>query len=147
MGNVQVADGDSGTAWPALVRAYQDVRRDAEAALKRHGLKSLEEYDALLELRRAARPLSISELEAETLLQQYQISRLIERLEARGLVERAVAPADGRSRLVTLTKAGRLTQKAAGRAYAEVLDNRFAERLAGDELAMLRRLLLRVGAD
>lgn len=51
--------------------------------------------------------LTIGQLARVTLCKQPTLSRQVDRLEARGLVRRAVAPQDLRQSLVTLTAAGR----------------------------------------
>lgn len=132
--------------WPAIVRSYQEVRAEAEQALKPHGIASLEEYDVLLELRRATKPLTLSEIEGATLLKQYQLSRLVDRLVQKGLAEREVSQSDGRARLVTLTKDGRLAQKSGGRAYEDVLIRRISCRLDRNEADSLREALRKIAA-
>lgn len=52
-------------------------------------------------------PTSPSELAAEERVQPPSMTRIIDRLEEKGLVARAPAPGDGRSHLVSLTPAGR----------------------------------------
>lgn len=134
------------SVWPALVRAYQDVRHDADEAVRQFGLASLQEYDVLLELRRANGPLTLSELESRTLLRQYQLSRLVDRLVRRGLVQRTIAEDDARARLVTLSKEGRLIQKQAGGAYHKVLERRILDRLDAGELEEMTTWLRRIAA-
>jgi DNA-binding MarR family transcriptional regulator len=94
-------------AWTMLVRAEQRVTAGIERDLKAARLPPLAWYDLLLELRRVApeglRPLAI---EARLLLAQPNVSRLIARLERKGLVERRPCPDDGRGQLIGITTAG-----------------------------------------
>lgn len=138
---------DAVSVWPAIVRAYQGIRAEAERALKPHGIASLEEYDVLLELRRAARPLTHWEIEERTLLRQYQLSRLVDRLVRKGLAERTVSNDDGRARLITLTAKGRKVQKSAGNAYMAVLERKIAQRIGQDQANAVKSLLDRITAD
>jgi len=52
-------------------------------------------------------PLTPSELALRERVQRPTVTRMLARLEADGIVERAADPADGRSFLVSLTPAGR----------------------------------------
>jgi DNA-binding MarR family transcriptional regulator len=94
-------------AWTMVVRAEQRVTAGIERDLKVARLPPLAWYDLLLELRRVApeglRPLAI---EARLLLAQPNVSRLIARLERKGLVERRPCPDDGRGQLIGITTAG-----------------------------------------
>jgi DNA-binding MarR family transcriptional regulator len=82
-------------AWARLMRAQHAALSQIEAALKGAGLPPFAWYDVLLELERAL------------LLPQYGLSRLLDRLEAAGDVERRACDDDGRGQIVAVTKAGR----------------------------------------
>jgi DNA-binding MarR family transcriptional regulator len=130
------------TAWARLVRAEQVVLEKIEAALKAAGFPPLSWYDVLLELSRAEqgrlRPL---ELEHRTLLAQYNASRLIDRMEKAGLVERLPHPEDGRGQLVAITAEGRALQKRIWRVYAPAIQRHVGEKLRPAEATELARLL------
>ena len=95
-------------AWIHLVRAQHRVLSAVEADLKVAGFPPLAWYDVLLELRKAGeRGLRPLEIEARLLLAQHNVSRLIDRLEKAGLVERHAHATDGRGQQIRLTEAGR----------------------------------------
>src|SRR6478752_7510203 len=75
-------------AWIGIMRAQQKLLLAIEADLKQAGMPPLGWYDVLWELVRAPdgrlRPF---EIEERTLLAQYNLSRLIDRLETAGLVQ------------------------------------------------------------
>lgn len=72
-----------------------------------HGL-SEPEFDLLASLRRsAAGELPAGELAAHTMVTTGGLTKRVDRLVARGLVERSVAGDDGRRRMIRLTAAGR----------------------------------------
>jgi len=76
-------------AWVRLTRAQQRAQGEIEAALKQAGLPPLAWYDVLLETERAGKDgLRPFELERAMLLAQYNLSRLVDRMAAEGLVER-----------------------------------------------------------
>src|SRR3954463_14482799 len=130
------------TAWSRLVRAEQIVLGHIEAELKAAGLPPLSWYDVLLELARAEngklRPL---ELERRTLLAQYNASRLIDRMEKAGLVERLPHPEDGRGQLVAITAEGRALQKRIWKVYGPAIARHVGQKLRIAEAAELARLL------
>ena len=130
------------TAWTRLVRAEQAVLAKIEAELKAADLPPLSWYDVLLELGRAEhgrlRPL---ELERRTLLAQYNASRLIDRMETAGLVERQPHPADGRGQLVAITAEGRAMQKRIWKIYGPAIAEHVGKKLRPAEATELARLL------
>lgn len=129
-------------AWVRLIRTQQTVLAVVEADLKVAGFPELAWYDVLLELARAPdvmlRPL---EIERRVLLAQYNLSRLIDRLEAAKLVVREPCPEDRRGQLVRLTAAGRRLQQRMWPAYAAAIQRRIGERLSDKEAEMLAMLL------
>ncbi|MBW0004474.1 MAG: winged helix-turn-helix transcriptional regulator [Hyphomicrobiales bacterium] len=95
-------------AWARLVKAQHKVLRAVEADLNKAGFPPLAWYDVLLALRRAqGKGLRHLEIEAQLLLAQHNVSRLVDRLEKNGLVERRRAMEDGRGQLVSITSNGR----------------------------------------
>lgn len=88
-----------------LARHLDLARR---GAFERHDLE-LWEFDVLSALRRAGEPYQLSPgaLVTQTLVTSGTMTNRIDRLAARGLVERLPAPADRRGVLVRLTAAGR----------------------------------------
>jgi DNA-binding MarR family transcriptional regulator len=104
------------------------------------------EFDVLSALRRAGAPYELSpgQLVAETLVTSGTMTNRVDRLVARGLVERHPAPNDRRGVIVRITPAGMATVDAAlaelladERAVLADLDPEEREALAG----LLRRLL------
>src|ERR1700751_3913382 len=74
-------------AWARLIKAQRTALGSVEGALKAAGLPPLAWYDALLELERAGAPgLRPFELERAMLLEQYNLSRLLDRMERAGYV-------------------------------------------------------------
>jgi DNA-binding MarR family transcriptional regulator len=119
-----------------------------EEELKAAGLPPLSWYDVLLELRRAKDGrLSPRELEHGMLLEQYNLSRLLDRMEAEGLVRRIPFPGDRRRQLVEITAAGRGLQKRMWRVYGEAIQRHVAARLADDQAEILAMLLQKLIVD
>jgi len=117
-------------AWTRLVRAQQYVLGAVEGDLKAAGYPPLVWYDVLLELTRAPQGrLRPFEIEKETLLTQYNLSRLLDRLEKQGLVARAPCEADGRGQWVIVTKAGRALQALMWDVYAQAIQRHVGDKL------------------
>ena len=132
-------------AWARLVRVSQRLVKAVEAALKRAGLPPLAWYDALLELRRAGdEGLRPQALQQAMLLEQHRISRLLDRLEAAGLVERRPCPEDRRGQVVHLTPAGGDTLSRMWPVYRGAIATRFAGPLEPGEAETLARILGRL---
>jgi DNA-binding MarR family transcriptional regulator len=96
----------------AVIGRISRIEKRLAAELARvfaiHGLEAWE-YDVLATLRRSGSPfeLTVGEMLASMMLASGTISHRIDRLEARGLVERRADPNDGRVVRVRLTRAGR----------------------------------------
>src|SRR5689334_23356748 len=89
-------------------RLARHLDRARSQAFDAHGLESWE-FDVLAALRRAGAPYQLSpgKLLKETLVTSGTMTNRVDRLAARGLVERLPDPADRRGVLVQLTDAGR----------------------------------------
>jgi DNA-binding MarR family transcriptional regulator len=100
----------------------------------------------LLELSRdGGRKLRPIELEKELLVAQYNLSRLIDRMEAAGLVERIACPNDARGQMIQLTAEGRAMQKRIWPAYREAIEEHVAPDLSERELEQLAKILGAIG--
>ena len=129
-------------AWARLIKAQKITLAAIEQALKAAKLPPLAWYDALLELERAGergrRPF---ELERQMLLAQYNLSRLIDRLEQAGYVERRAYADDGRGQVVAITAAGRAMRERMWAVYAPAIQTALGEHLSAREAEALDALL------
>ena len=136
------------TAWARLLRAHATALGRVEGALKRAGLPQLAWYDVLLETERAPAGLRPKELEARMLLAQYNLSRLLDRMAAAGVVERRSCDDDRRGLLVAMTEEGRKLRRRMWPVYARAIEAAVGARLSGAEAATLAALLGQLyGAD
>ena len=129
-------------SWARLIRAANEALSAVESDLKRTGHPPLAWYDVLLELRRSGddglRPF---ELERELLLAQHNVSRLVDRLEAKGLVQRRPADDDGRGQKITITEAGRATLAKMWPDYAAAIQHHVGAKFHNEEEAQQLYLL------
>jgi DNA-binding MarR family transcriptional regulator len=94
-------------AWRKYYVSFWRVYGAIEADLAAAGLPSLSWYDALYELYLAPeRHLRMSELARSALLSRSGLTRLVDKLEKAGLIERQACPSDGRVQHAQLTAKG-----------------------------------------
>jgi DNA-binding MarR family transcriptional regulator len=124
------------TAWEALLAAHATLIKEF-GAQDIWGELSMREYDVLYTLSKCPEPVRLGELNRHVLLSQPALSRMVDRLVARGFVEREPDPADGRGVLLRLTDAGLQRQRDVGRAHGRSVARALASRVSRPELAQL----------
>jgi DNA-binding MarR family transcriptional regulator len=129
----------SNDAWEALLSAHATLMKQF-AAQDIWADVSMREYDVLYTLSKCDSPIRISELNRYVLLSQPALSRLVDRLAARGLISRCGDPADGRSVRLSLTPAGRDVQQRVGRAHARDVARAVTAALTPSEIHDLETL-------
>ena len=132
-------------AWKGMLEAHKALISALDAELERdHGL-SLSAYEVLMYLGDAGGRLRMGELADRLLLSRSGISRLVGRLEARGLVKRSRCSDDGRGYFAALTPAGSRKLAEMRPDHLDGVRRHFLSRLERDELDTLgeiwRRLL------
>ncbi len=130
----------SNAAWEALFRAQVTVMREIQklSEFKELGIR---EYDVLFNLSRCPASSSrLSDLNAHLLISQPSLSRMAERLEAKGLVSRAPDPTDQRAVLFSLTAKGAEVQKSIGREHVKGIHALIGTALSAEEFGTLREL-------
>jgi Transcriptional regulators len=141
-------------AWRGLLRLHAALIKELDAELEReHGL-ALSSYEVLLHLEAApGRRLRMSELADSVLLSRSGLTRLVDRLEREGLIERATCPSDARGSFAVLTAEGRAALRRAAPTHLSGVRDRFLSHFSDGELRQLgafwERVLpsLTAGAD
>lgn len=129
-------------AWARLLQVAPLLQASVEAELKAAGLPPPQWYDALAALDRApGRSLVPGEIERQLMLTQCTTSRLIDRLEADGLVTRQINPEDRRRQTVHLSQSGQQTLGRMWPVYAAAIERHLGRKLAGDDAKALIRIL------
>jgi DNA-binding MarR family transcriptional regulator len=130
-------------AWEALFRAQSTIIKELAA---RDAWKDLvpREYGVLYALSSAPEGLRITELGEDVLLTQPGMSRLVARLESRGLVERVDDPDDARACRIRLTPSGVAAQRRVGRAHGRHVAEAMTRDLDRTELEQLLELCRRL---
>jgi DNA-binding MarR family transcriptional regulator len=134
-GNARLAN----VAWEALLRAQATLSREFERDGYWGDLLP-REYGVMYALSKDSEGLRITDLGKDALLTQAGISRLISRLEKRGLVERRDDPDDARACRIRLTVKGVEVQRRVGRAHARHVATAMTRALSPIQLETLRDL-------
>jgi DNA-binding MarR family transcriptional regulator len=134
-------------AWTALLRTERALQDKIEEDLKRAQLPPLDWFHVLDEIASSAHgALRQSTLQGSTKLAQYNVCRLIDRLEGNRLVARKSCPLDARNNVVAITAAGRETHARMAPVYAVAAQAHLGTRLTATETALLRDLLAKLHA-
>ena len=139
------ATGDGLDAWSALVAVYQSVLHDVVHALENDAGLDSGVFSALAYLARAQPPgrLRLGTLQ-ELMHPRYSqpgLSRLVQRMEADGLVVRRADPADGRATTLAMTRAGRNRFAKADVVYRAALREEFGRHLTPAQARALEAAL------
>ena len=128
------------TAWEALFRAQVSVMRYLNAEFPT-GELSLNEYDVLFNLsRQPGREVRMKELNRHLLLTQPSVSRLVDRLVSRGLLQKSHDQDDARGVNVALTLAGFELFRTVARSHIRSIAERVGGTLSTAELETLTDL-------
>ena len=132
-------------AWAGFLRAHATLVRELDAELtERHGL-ALTSYDVLVQLDSAPQNrLRMSELADAVLLSRSGLTRLVGRLEAAGMVERAGCKDDLRGAWAVLTPEGARRLAEARETHRRGVRERFLDRFSEEEQLQLGRAWERV---
>jgi DNA-binding MarR family transcriptional regulator len=123
----------------SVLHAAHLIEERIEEALGKVGL-SMAKHGALVELAQAGEPLTLSQLAARLSCVRSNMTQLIDRLEADGLVNRLDDPADRRSVRAELTQLGK-EKHAAGEKAVKRVQAEFASSLTNRERAALEGAL------
>ena len=121
------------------------MTRRIDEAMIRAGHVSLEVYDVLLNLEMAPHGrLKMSELADAVLLSRSGLTRLIDRLEKKGLIERSGCPKDRRATYAVLTESGRKAREEAWGVFEEKIVEIFGSEIHDGESEFLIEFYCRI---
>lgn len=134
----------SAEAWIGLLETHRRLTRALDAELDaRHGL-SLSGLELLGRLAAAEdRRLRLSALAAGSGLSLSRVSRIVDGLEARGLVERMPCPSDARAINARITDTGLELVHEAQATHFGAVQRAFFDQLTADEVATLAAVFAR----
>jgi DNA-binding MarR family transcriptional regulator len=100
----------------------------------------------LFNLADATGQLRMRDLAAGVLLSRSGLSRLVDRMAAKGLVRREQDPDDRRGTLACITDDGMATLRAAAPVHLRGIEQHFASRLHADEVEVMQAALTRIAS-
>lgn len=132
-------------AWEAVVAASAILRERIEEALSAEGLPSLNWFDVLGTLSESPEGrLRPRELVCAVSVTKSGLTRLLDRIEAAGLIERLSCPTDRRGHLVVLTDDGAATAVRMKPIRDRVVENHFTSLVSDQEATTIIAALHRV---
>jgi DNA-binding MarR family transcriptional regulator len=131
--------------WERLVRAHAAIVSSLEAEMEAEQGLSLRWYEVLLHLTRAPEGrLRMQDLAAVSLQSKSGLTRLVDRMEAAGMVNRESCPADRRGVFAVITPAGRRRFKRAAPLHVKGIERHFGRHLGEEDAAALVPVLDRL---
>ena len=126
-------------AWESLFRAQHEVFDQISCDFDDSGLTQAE-YDVLLTVTRCdGMTARLRDVTTDMLISQPSVSRLVDRMAARGLISKCPDPEDGRGALVRATPAGAAEFRRVASTHGRSIADRMSL-LSDDELAQLLEL-------
>ena len=134
-------------AWRAFLEAHAVTVDNLARELRETEDLPLAWYDVLVQLQESPDGrLRMQELADAVLLSKSGVTRLVDRMERGGLVERARCTDDRRGTFAGLTPAGRQRLRETAPTHLRGVAEHFTSLLDDEEAAVLERLLLRIVA-
>ena len=135
-------------AWIGLIETHKRLTRALDAELEAQYGLSLSGLEVLGRLAAMdGRHSGLSRLAADSGLSLSRVSRIVDTLESRKLVERRPCPDDARSVEAHLTGAGLRLARRAQRTHFASVQERFFDRLSAAELATLADVFARFAPE
>lgn len=135
------------TAWESLFRAQVSVMRALAGEFPSREI-SLNEYDVMFNLtKQPGRRLRLRDINRHMLLTQPSVSRLVDRMVARGLLEKEHDPEDGRGAVIVLTDVGYELFRRVAVSHMDSIAKRVGGALDPDELSQLATLCDKLRAN
>lgn len=143
----EIAPDNMVEAWRAFITAHAEVIGAIESRLEEEGYLALSSYDVLVALSETpGRRLRMRDLARFVILSRSALSRLVDRLEAQGFLERVRSGEDRRGAYAVLTDAGQRELVRTWPAYGREIQRHFARYLSDGEAELLRSLMSRIAA-
>lgn len=134
-----------GWVWAQFLTVHAVLVEEIEMRLADAGLPSLAWYDVLWALERAGdRRLRMRELADMTVISRSNLTRLVDRLESAGLVERERAEEDRRGAFAVLTAEGKALRKKMWPVYAAAIKELFEDHIADRDATQMGEILRRI---
>ena len=135
-------DESSNAAWRLFLTTHAKLITLIEQELAQAGLPPLAWYDVLLALSESPEHrLRMHELAETMVLDRSNLTRLVDRLESKGLVCRKSCPTDRRGAFAAITEQGLAMRQQMWPVYEQAIAKYFASHLTDTEVEVLSKVL------
>lgn len=143
----EIASEDRVEAWRAFIAAHAEVIGAIERRMEEEGHLPLSSYDVLVALSETpGHRLRMHELARHVILSRSALSRLVDRLEKQGLLQRVRSGEDRRGAYAVLTEAGQESLNRSWPVYGREIQAHFARHLSEDDVRLLTEVMSRIAA-
>jgi DNA-binding MarR family transcriptional regulator len=126
--------------WLRLFSCKMLIETEIRRRLRDNFKTTLPRFDLMAQLDKASAGMRLGELSQRLMVSNGNITGLVDRLVAQGLLDRQPAPNDRRAQLVQLTAEGRRSFRAMAASHEAWIAEIFAGLSAGDRDALMRLL-------
>ena len=130
--------------WEHLARVHRAATAAMDEQLRERFGYSLDDYDVLHQIADHRAPINMGELASRLLVANSSCNRIVGRLEAAGLVERARSNTDRREVFAVLTAEGRRLRRRMAAVHTRDIDQLIGDPLTAPQLAQLNSALVAV---
>jgi DNA-binding MarR family transcriptional regulator len=131
--------------WRLFLRTYSFLVQKMEKDLEEANMRPLPWIEVLAVIDDAPiKALRMSEIAEQVVLSRSGLTRLVDRLEDKGYLERICCPKDKRGMYAQITKKGGKALKDSGSIYRESILEHFSKHLKAEESAHLEKILNRL---
>lgn len=133
-------DAERLAVWRAFLEAHATITARLAAELEAERELPLAWYDVLVQLSDAGGRLRMQDLAGRLLVHKSSLTRLVDRLEDAGYVDREPCPDDGRGQFAVLTREGREAMRRAAPTHLRGVQREFARHLTDSDVVALQRV-------
>ncbi len=133
------------SAWGAFFVAHALATNKIEKVLSEVAPLSMAEYDVMLTIERSAeRRIRYSELASSTVYTRSGITRIVKRLEERGLIDRQKCESDKRGAFAVLNDSGAAALRDTWKIYSEEILKVLDPALSKEDATQLEAMMVRI---
>lgn len=137
--NVELTDQQTDT-WLEYIKSQILILSKIESELKKNSFPPLTWYDILWTLEKSEHgSLRLNDLGKKVLLNKYNVTRILDRMEDKELISREACPMDGRGRFACITDEGRKLRKEMWDVYHKAIRDNFISKFDENELETLSK--------
>ena len=137
-------DPDRLEVWRAFLEAHATITARLAAELEAVRVVPLGWYEVMLQLVEAGGRLRMQELSTRMIIHKSSLTRLVDRLEAAGLVARQPCVEDGRGHYAVITRDGRETFRRAAPLHLRGIQREFGQHLTDSDVIALQRVFAKL---